>query len=162
MLFLMVLLFVLGFFLEWIEISYIALPMFLPVFMGYGTDMVWLAILVALNPVSYTHLDVYKRQALPCQVAIELRAVDRQLAADLGNRAVMAAEQFEVAAEGIGHMAAPADANDAILASTRIRSPRPAKLPDEACITNHSAIRPAGRIPIQNNKRKSLHARSSQ
>ena len=48
-LFLMVLLFVLGFFLEWIEISYIALPMFLPVFMGYGTDMVWLAILVALN-----------------------------------------------------------------------------------------------------------------
>ena len=48
-LFLMVLLLVLGFFLEWIEISYIALPMFLPVFMGYGTDMVWLAILVALN-----------------------------------------------------------------------------------------------------------------
>ncbi|WP_028241106.1 TRAP transporter large permease [Stutzerimonas azotifigens] len=48
-LFLMVLLFVLGFFLEWIEISYIALPMFLPVFMNYGTDMVWLAILVAMN-----------------------------------------------------------------------------------------------------------------
>lgn len=48
-LFLMALLFVLGFFLEWIEISYIALPMFLPVFIGYGTDMVWLAILVALN-----------------------------------------------------------------------------------------------------------------
>ncbi|WP_027350213.1 TRAP transporter large permease [Halotalea alkalilenta] len=48
-LFLMAVLFVLGFFLEWIEISYIALPMFLPVFLGYGTDMVWLAILVALN-----------------------------------------------------------------------------------------------------------------
>ncbi|MBA1274919.1 TRAP transporter large permease [Stutzerimonas azotifigens] len=48
-LFLMALLFVLGFFLEWIEISYIALPMFLPVFIGYDTDMVWLAILVALN-----------------------------------------------------------------------------------------------------------------
>nr|WP_272889015.1 TRAP transporter large permease subunit [Stutzerimonas stutzeri] len=48
-LFLMALLFVLGFFLEWIEISYIALPMFLPVFMGYDTDMVWLAILVAMN-----------------------------------------------------------------------------------------------------------------
>jgi tripartite ATP-independent transporter DctM subunit len=47
--FLMVLLFVLGFFLEWIEISYIALPMFLPVFSSYGTDMVWLAILVAMN-----------------------------------------------------------------------------------------------------------------
>lgn len=48
-LFLMLLLFVLGFFLEWIEISYIALPMFLPVFLGYGTDMVWLAILIAMN-----------------------------------------------------------------------------------------------------------------
>ncbi|AKO54090.1 C4-dicarboxylate ABC transporter [Marinobacter psychrophilus] len=48
-LFLMVVLFVLGFFLEWIEISYIALPMFLPVFMNYGTDMVWLAIMVAMN-----------------------------------------------------------------------------------------------------------------
>lgn len=49
LIFLMVLLFVLGFFLEWIEISYIALPMFLPVFQAYGTDMVWLATLVALN-----------------------------------------------------------------------------------------------------------------
>lgn len=49
LLFLMALLFVLGFFLEWIEISYIALPMFLPVFHNYGTDMVWLATLVAMN-----------------------------------------------------------------------------------------------------------------
>lgn len=49
LLFLMLLLFLLGFFLEWIEISYIALPMFLPVFVLYGTDMVWLAILVAMN-----------------------------------------------------------------------------------------------------------------
>lgn len=49
LLFLMLLLFILGFFLEWIEISYIALPMFLPVFLGYGTDMVWLAVLVAMN-----------------------------------------------------------------------------------------------------------------
>jgi len=49
LLFLMALLFVLGFFLEWIEISYIALPMFLPVFMNYGTDMVWLSIVVAMN-----------------------------------------------------------------------------------------------------------------
>lgn len=38
-----------GFFLEWIEISYIALPMFLPVFIAYDTDLVWLGILVALN-----------------------------------------------------------------------------------------------------------------
>lgn len=49
LIFLMALLFVLGFFLEWIEISYIALPMFLPVFINYGTDMVWLSILVAMN-----------------------------------------------------------------------------------------------------------------
>lgn len=49
LLFLMLLLFVLGFFLEWIEICYIALPMFLPVFIGYGTDLAWLAILVAMN-----------------------------------------------------------------------------------------------------------------
>ncbi|UQY36702.1 TRAP transporter large permease subunit [Pseudomonas fulva] len=48
-LFLMAVLFVLGFFLEWIEISYIALPMFLPVFIAYDTDLVWLGILVALN-----------------------------------------------------------------------------------------------------------------
>ena len=30
--FLMVLIFVLGFFIEWIEISYIAVPLFLPIF----------------------------------------------------------------------------------------------------------------------------------
>jgi len=49
LLFLMALLFVLGFFLEWIEISYIALPLFLPVFTSSGVDMVWVAILVAMN-----------------------------------------------------------------------------------------------------------------
>lgn len=48
-LFLMVLLFVLGFFLEWIEISYIALPLFLPIFLQSGVDMAWIAILVAVN-----------------------------------------------------------------------------------------------------------------
>ena len=48
-LFLMLLLFVLGFFLEWIEISYIALPLFLPIFMNAGVDMAWIAILVAVN-----------------------------------------------------------------------------------------------------------------
>lgn len=46
---LMLILFFLGFFLEWIEISYIALPMFLPIFMASGADMVWIAILVAVN-----------------------------------------------------------------------------------------------------------------
>ena len=49
LLFLMLLLFVLGFFLEWIEISYIALPLLLPFFVAQGTDMVWLAVLIALN-----------------------------------------------------------------------------------------------------------------
>ena len=49
LIFLMVLLFVLGFFLEWIEISYIALPLLLPFFVASGTDMVWLAALIALN-----------------------------------------------------------------------------------------------------------------
>ncbi|SFA95963.1 TRAP transporter, DctM subunit [Poseidonocella pacifica] len=49
LLFLMLLLFVLGFFLEWIEISYIALPLLLPFFKMAGTDMVWLAALIALN-----------------------------------------------------------------------------------------------------------------
>ena len=48
-LFLMVLIFVLGFFLEWIEISYIAVPLFLPVFLQQGVDPVWLAMLICVN-----------------------------------------------------------------------------------------------------------------
>ena len=48
-LFLMIILFVLGFFLEWIEISYIALPLFLPIFQQAGVDMAWMAILVGMN-----------------------------------------------------------------------------------------------------------------
>jgi tripartite ATP-independent transporter DctM subunit len=46
--FMLFLLFLLGFFLEWIEISYIVLPLFLPVFAGTEVDMVWIAILVCL------------------------------------------------------------------------------------------------------------------
>ncbi|MGC9419706.1 MAG: TRAP transporter large permease, partial [Rhodovulum sp.] len=49
LIFLMALLFVLGFFLEWIEISYIALPLLLPFFKEQGTDMIWLAALIAMN-----------------------------------------------------------------------------------------------------------------
>jgi tripartite ATP-independent transporter DctM subunit len=49
LIFLMALLFVLGFFLEWIEISYIALPLLLPFFKEQGTDMIWLATLIAMN-----------------------------------------------------------------------------------------------------------------
>ncbi len=47
--FMLVLLFLLGFFLEWIEICYIVLPLFLPVFADTDVNMVWLAMLVCLN-----------------------------------------------------------------------------------------------------------------
>ncbi len=47
--FLMLIIFVLGFFIEWIEISYIAVPLFLPVFAAANVDMVWLAALICVN-----------------------------------------------------------------------------------------------------------------
>lgn len=47
--FMLVILFILGFFLEWIEITYIVLPLFAPLLYMAGVDMVWLAMLVALN-----------------------------------------------------------------------------------------------------------------
>jgi len=47
--FLMFIIFVLGFFIEWIEISYIAVPLFLPVFIQAGVDLVWLAALICVN-----------------------------------------------------------------------------------------------------------------
>lgn len=47
--YLMLLLFVLGFFLEWIEISYIAVPLFLPIFIQAGVDPVWLAMMISVN-----------------------------------------------------------------------------------------------------------------
>jgi tripartite ATP-independent transporter DctM subunit len=47
--FLMFIIFILGFFIEWIEISYIAVPLFLPVFAAAGVDMVWLATLICVN-----------------------------------------------------------------------------------------------------------------
>jgi tripartite ATP-independent transporter DctM subunit len=46
--FMLGLVFVLGFFLEWIEISYIAVPIFLPVFASAGVDPVWLATLICV------------------------------------------------------------------------------------------------------------------
>lgn len=46
--FMLFLLFLLGFFLEWIEISYIALPLFLPLFLQADVDMVWLAVLCCM------------------------------------------------------------------------------------------------------------------
>ncbi len=47
--FLILLILVLGFFIEWIEISYIALPLFLPVFISQNVDLVWLAMLVCVT-----------------------------------------------------------------------------------------------------------------
>ena len=47
--FLMFIIFVLGFFIEWIEISYIAVPLFLPVFTAAGVDLVWLATMICVN-----------------------------------------------------------------------------------------------------------------
>jgi tripartite ATP-independent transporter DctM subunit len=47
--FLMFIIFVLGFFIEWIEISYIAVPLFLPVFISAGVDLAWLATLICVN-----------------------------------------------------------------------------------------------------------------
>ena len=47
--FLMLLIFVLGFFIEWIEISYIAVPLFLPVFVSQNVDLAWLAMLICVN-----------------------------------------------------------------------------------------------------------------
>jgi tripartite ATP-independent transporter DctM subunit len=47
--FLMFIIFILGFFIEWIEISYIAVPLFLPIFIAAHVDMVWLATLICVN-----------------------------------------------------------------------------------------------------------------
>jgi TRAP-type mannitol/chloroaromatic compound transport system permease large subunit len=45
----MLLIFVLGFFIECIENSYIAVPLFLPVFAQQNVDLVWLAMLICVN-----------------------------------------------------------------------------------------------------------------
>jgi TRAP-type mannitol/chloroaromatic compound transport system permease large subunit len=48
-LFMLLLIFVLGFFIEWIEISYIVVPMFLPLLNAAGIDPVWMSTLIAMN-----------------------------------------------------------------------------------------------------------------
>jgi tripartite ATP-independent transporter DctM subunit len=48
-LFMLLLIFILGFFIEWIEISYIVVPMFLPLLNAAGVDPVWMATLIAVN-----------------------------------------------------------------------------------------------------------------
>jgi tripartite ATP-independent transporter DctM subunit len=47
--FLIALIFFLGFFIEWIEISYIAVPLFLPVFAAQNVDLVWLGMLICVT-----------------------------------------------------------------------------------------------------------------
>ncbi len=47
--FMMLMIFVLGFFIEWIEISYIAVPLFLPILLNLGVDPIWLAMLITVN-----------------------------------------------------------------------------------------------------------------
>ena len=49
LIFMMVLIFVLGFFIEWIEISYIVVPLFLPLLLKMNVDLVWVASLIAVN-----------------------------------------------------------------------------------------------------------------
>jgi tripartite ATP-independent transporter DctM subunit len=49
LIFMMVLIFILGFFIEWIEISYIVVPLFLPLLLNLNLDLVWVATLIAVN-----------------------------------------------------------------------------------------------------------------
>jgi tripartite ATP-independent transporter DctM subunit len=49
LIFMMLLIFVLGFFIEWIEISYIVVPLFLPLLLKMNVDLVWVASLIAVN-----------------------------------------------------------------------------------------------------------------
>jgi tripartite ATP-independent transporter DctM subunit len=50
LLFMMLLIFLLGFFLEWIQITFIVVPLFLPFLAGVPEfSMVWIAILIAMN-----------------------------------------------------------------------------------------------------------------
>lgn len=49
LIFMLGMLFILGFFLEWIEISYIVMPLFVPIFRDAGVDMIWMAILVGMT-----------------------------------------------------------------------------------------------------------------
>jgi tripartite ATP-independent transporter DctM subunit len=44
----LLLIFILGFFIEWIEISYIAVPLFLPVLIAQGADPVWIAMMITV------------------------------------------------------------------------------------------------------------------
>jgi len=45
----MVVVFIAGFFIDFIEIVFIIVPVVTPVFMAYGTDLIWLGILLGIN-----------------------------------------------------------------------------------------------------------------
>ncbi len=45
----MVVVFVAGFFIDFIEIVFIIVPVVTPIFVGYGTDLIWLGILLGIN-----------------------------------------------------------------------------------------------------------------
>ncbi|NJC25026.1 TRAP transporter large permease [Neolewinella antarctica] len=45
----MVVVFVAGFFIDFIEIVFIIVPVVTPLFVGYGTDLIWLGILLGIN-----------------------------------------------------------------------------------------------------------------
>jgi tripartite ATP-independent transporter DctM subunit len=45
----MLVVFVAGFFIDFIEIVFIIVPVVTPIFIGYGTDLVWLGILLGIN-----------------------------------------------------------------------------------------------------------------
>ena len=50
LLFMLLIIFLLGFFLEWIQITYIVVPLFMPFLIGYPEfSLVWIAILIAMN-----------------------------------------------------------------------------------------------------------------
>lgn len=46
--FMLFIIFILGFFIEWIEICYIAVPLFLPIMQAHGLDLVWIASLICV------------------------------------------------------------------------------------------------------------------
>jgi TRAP-type mannitol/chloroaromatic compound transport system permease large subunit len=46
--FMLAIVFLLGFFIEWIEICYIAVPLFLPIFQAQNVDLVWIGMLVCV------------------------------------------------------------------------------------------------------------------
>lgn len=45
----LVIVFILGFFIDFIEIIFIVVPIVAPIFVGYGMDLIWIGILLALN-----------------------------------------------------------------------------------------------------------------